>query len=87
MVFVAQFCVNAFVNVAEGFARPIETWFRDTRPRYPTYCQFAVTGMVLGLGGQSKMIAKSFLKAFKIAVIIRTTCSVAINYSAVGARS
>jgi hypothetical protein len=33
------------------------------------------------------MIAKRFLKAFKIAVIIRTTCSVAINYSAVGARS
>jgi hypothetical protein len=40
--------------------------------------------VVLALGGQSKMIAKSFLKSFKIAVIIRATCSAAINYSAVG---
>ena len=37
-----------------------------------TYYQFAITdgGVVLGLGGQSKMIPKSFLKSFKIAVII-----------------
>ena len=46
--------------------------FGHARPRRLTYYQFAITdgGVVLGLGGQSKMIPKSFLKSFKIAVII-----------------
>ena len=46
--------------------------FGHAGPRRLTYYQFAITdgGVVLGLGGQSKMIPKSFLKSFKIAVII-----------------
>ena len=91
LILLDGFCRSVLCQRFRQRGRRVRPADRDMVRRHPPaiadICQFAVTGMVLRLGGQSKMIAKSFLKAFKIAVIIRTTCSVAINYSAVGARS